>query len=169
MLTMRTVLNADEIRNMLLHSPPFLMLDRVTELTPNKCATGLKNVTIDEPFFAGHFPKKAIMPGVLIVEVLAQLTAIIFYSAVEPGDAEAEREGYVVMIKNMKFLKLVTPGDQLILRATVIDGNATFAHVKVSAHVGHQLVAEGILGVAAGEPVKEAGVNEPGETDASLN
>lgn len=165
---MRTVLNADEIRNMLPHSSPFLMLDRVTELTPNKCAVGVKNVTINEPFFAGHFPQKAIMPGVLIVEVLAQLTAVIFYSGMVPGDAAAEREGYMVLIKNMRFLRLVTPGDQLVLRSTVIDGNATFAHVKVSAHVGHQLVVEGTLGVAKA-PAENTAVNNIGEAHVSLN
>ena len=168
---MRTVLNADEIRNMLPHSWPFLMLDRVTELTPNKCAVGLKNVTINEPFFAGHFPQKSIMPGVLIVEVLAQLTAVIFYSGMAPNDPAAQREGYMVMIKNMKFLRLVTPGDQLILRSTVMSGNATFAHVKVSAHIGQQLVAEGILGVAKApaEASAEVAVNTLGEAYVSLN
>jgi 3-hydroxyacyl-[acyl-carrier-protein] dehydratase len=126
---MKTILTADDIKNMLPHRWPFLLLDRVTELVPDKYAVGLKNVTISEPFFEGHFPQHAIMPGVLIVEALAQLTAIIYCSGhlaraeAEHGSAVMEdvsaHVGYLVLIKNMKFAHPVEPGDQLILRSTV--------------------------------------------------
>ena len=165
---MKTMLNADEIRRMLPHRWPFLLLDRVTEVVPDKYAIGLKNVTISEPFFEGHFPQRAIMPGVLIVEAMAQLTAIVYCSGhllraeQEPDSHKdidltsvAERVGFLVSIRNMKLMRPVTPGDQLVLKSTVSAGNATFSQVKVSAHVGHFTVAEGILGVTQA-PAAEA-------------
>jgi 3-hydroxyacyl-[acyl-carrier-protein] dehydratase len=174
---MKTTLNADEIRSMLPHRWPFLLLDRVTEVVPDKYAVGIKNVTISEPFFEGHFPQRSIMPGVLIVEAMAQLTAIVYCSGhlaraeQEAGLSEAgagsskemmssvaERVGFLVSIRNMKFMRPVTPGDQLTLKSTVCAGNSSFSQVKVSAHVGLFTVAEGILGVtqAAPEAMAEA-------------
>ncbi len=154
---MKTTLTADEIKNMLPHRWPFLLLDRVTELVPDKYAVGLKNVTISEPFFEGHFPQRAIMPGVLIVEALAQLTAIVYCSGhlarAEAGNSGssiedvAEHVGYLVLIKNMKFAYPVEPGDQLILRSTVSGGHGIFSQVRVSASVGSRVVVEGMLGV----------------------
>jgi 3-hydroxyacyl-[acyl-carrier-protein] dehydratase len=162
---MKTTLHADEIRAMLPHRWPFLLLDRVTDLVPDKYAVGLKNVTISEPFFEGHFPEHAIMPGVLIVEALAQLTAIVYCSghmarAEAQGESAttanvAEHVGYLVLIKNMKFMHTVEPGDQLILRSTVSLGHGIFSQVKVSASVGSRLVAEGMLGVTQA-PTQEA-------------
>jgi len=147
---------------MLPHRWPFLLLDRVTELVPDKYAVGIKNVTISEPFFEGHFPQRAIMPGVLIVEALAQLTAIVYCSghlarAEECGAGAALEEvadhvGYLVMIKSMKFMRPVVPGDQLTLKSSVAAGHGVFSQVKVSAHVGPHLVAEGILGVTQAQP-----------------
>ena len=158
---MKTTLNVDEIRNMLPHRWPFLLLDRVTALVPDKSAVGLKNVTISEPFFEGHFPQRSIMPGVLIIEALAQLTAIIYCSghlvraeeAANGQDSQgmkpdvASRVGYLVSIRNMKFMRPVVPGDQLTLKASVSAGVGIFSQVKVSAHVGQYTVAEGTLGV----------------------
>jgi 3-hydroxyacyl-[acyl-carrier-protein] dehydratase len=172
---MKTTLCADEIRTMLPHRWPFLLLDRVTELVPDKYAVGLKNVTISEPYFEGHFPQRAIMPGVLIIEAMAQLTAIVYCSghlaraqqedgvALSPSSNVAERVGYLVSIRNMKFMRPVTPGDQLVLKASVCGGHSIFSQVKVSAHVGSFTVAEGMLGVTQSpEATSEVGaVAEP--------
>lgn len=159
---MKTTLSADEIRTMLPHRWPFLLLDRVTELIPDKSAVGIKNVTISEPYFAGHFPQRAIMPGVLIIEAMAQLTAIVYCSGhlsrakqeTNGRDVSetsvggvAERVGYLVSIRNMKFMRPVTPGDQLILKASICGEHSIFSQVRVSAHVGSFTVAEGMLGV----------------------
>ena len=161
---MKTTLNADDIRRMLPHRWPFLLLDRVTEVVPDKYAVGIKNVTISEPYFAGHFPERSIMPGVLIIEALAQLTAVVYCSGhlaraeQEGTDADvnvAQRVGFLVSIRNMKFLRPVTPGDQLTLKATIAAGNGKFSQVKVSAHVGMITVAEGILGVTQAAPEEE--------------
>ncbi len=160
---MKTTLNADEIRAMLPHRWPFLFLDRVTELIPAKSAVGIKNVTVSEPFFEGHFPQRSIFPGALIVESLAQLTAIVYGSgAIAEAEAAAgpdeqvdlraldvaSRVGYLVSIRNMKFLKPVVPGDQMILKASIVGGFSIFSQVKVSASVGRFCVAEGTLGVS---------------------
>lgn len=158
---MKTTLCVDEIRTMLPHRWPFLLLDRVTELIPDKSAVGIKNVTISEPYFEGHFPQRAIMPGVLIIEAMAQLTAIVYCSGhlararqeVSGGNTSenpvgvAERVGYLVSIRNMKFMRPVTPGDQLILKASICGEHSIFSQVRVSAHVGSFTVAEGMLGV----------------------
>lgn len=158
---MKTTLCVDEIRTMLPHRWPFLLLDRVTELIPDKSAVGIKNVTISEPYFEGHFPQRAIMPGVLIIEAMAQLTAIVYCSGhlararqevsgsntSENPVGVAERVGYLVSIRNMKFMRPVTPGDQLILKASICGEHSIFSQVRVSAHVGSFTVAEGMLGV----------------------
>ena len=118
--------NTNDIIAMLPHRLPFLFVDKVVDCQPGERAVGIKNVTINEPFFQGHFPTEPIFPGVLILEVIAQVTAIMYASAYL-GSAEerdgsigevagrkiAERIGYLVEIKSVKFLKIVRPGDTL--------------------------------------------------------
>jgi 3-hydroxyacyl-[acyl-carrier-protein] dehydratase len=155
---MQEILNNEQIRNMLPHRWPFLLLDRVIELVPGKRGVGIKNVSINEPFFQGHFPMQSIMPGVLIVESLAQLTAVVYCSGAmeamkEAGEAEADvnmadRVGYLAAIRNFKFKKLVTPGDQLILKAAVGGSLGVLSTVQVSAFVQGECVAEGTLAVS---------------------
>lgn len=84
---MRPVLTADQIRDLLPHRWPFLLLDKVIELEPGKRGIGIKNVTISEPYFEGHFPNESIMPGVLIIEALAQMTAVVYVTG------ELEKKG----------------------------------------------------------------------------
>ncbi len=108
-----------EILRTLPHKYPFLLVDRVLECEPDTYVKALKNVTINEPFFQGHFPDRPIMPGVLLIEALAQATGLLaYYSNVDgltPGDVF-----YLVGIDKARFKQTVEPGDQLILEATVL-------------------------------------------------
>ena len=100
------------------HRYPFLLIDRVLslELDPIKKLTGLKNVTINEPFFQGHFPRNPVMPGVLIIEAMAQAAGMLAHLAAEIAGKKGELY-YLVKIDNARFSKVVVPGDQLLLEA----------------------------------------------------
>ena len=113
-----TAMEIMEILEYLPHRYPFLLIDRVIDLEPGKILTGLKNVSFNEPFFLGHFPQKPIMPGVLIVEALAQATGILaFKSEAEKPDKNAMY--YLVGIDKARFKHPVIPGDQLILEVSL--------------------------------------------------
>jgi len=106
--------DVERIQAMLPHRYPFLLVDRVTAFTPDKKLTALKNVTINEPFFQGHFPGHPVMPGVLIIEALAQASGLlVFLSAQQQKSSQPMY--YLVKVDNAKFSQLVVPGDQLIL------------------------------------------------------
>jgi len=109
------MLNTMEIQNILPHRYPFLLVDRVTELEANKKAVGLKNVTINEPFFQGHFPDNPIMPGVLVIEAMAQVSGILAMHNGPQGNSV-----YFMSIEKAKFRKPVVPGDQLRFEVTVL-------------------------------------------------
>jgi 3-hydroxyacyl-[acyl-carrier-protein] dehydratase len=100
------------------HRYPFLLIDRVLsfELEPVKRLTGIKNVTINEPFFQGHFPKNPVMPGVLMIEAMAQAAGMLAHLAAETAGKKGELY-YLVKIDNARFSKVVVPGDQLLLEA----------------------------------------------------
>lgn len=111
------IYDSEKIKNYLPHRYPFLLLDRVIDYQPEKSLTAIKNVSVNEPFFQGHFPAKAIMPGVLIIEAIAQATGIL-------GCLSANLEGsegslyYLVGIDKARFKKPVVPGDQLIIEVS---------------------------------------------------
>ena len=113
------VMDINEIREYLPHRYPFLLVDRVTELTHGESIVAYKNVSINEPFFNGHFPHHPIMPGVLVVEALAQACGILGFKTVNklPADGYVY---YLVGSDNVRFKRPVRPGDQLELRADVI-------------------------------------------------
>lgn len=104
------MLDINEIMKILPHRYPFLLVDRIVELEPGKRIVGIKNVTMNEPFFPGHFPGHPVMPGVLIVEAMAQVAAICAYKSAEETIGKVT---YFVGIDNTKFRKPVVPGDQL--------------------------------------------------------
>ncbi|WP_028593864.1 3-hydroxyacyl-ACP dehydratase FabZ [Paenibacillus assamensis] len=168
---MKTILNADDIRSLLPHRWPFLLLDRIVELKPGVSGIGIKNVTVSEPFFEGHFPKESIMPGVLIVEALAQMTALVHITGalyeIQQADSEtavsrenilklmagegediSSKVGYLASIRDFKFMKPVVPGDQLLLKVQVGRSLGALYQVKVSAMVDKHIVAEGSLNVS---------------------
>ncbi len=104
-------LDVNEIMKILPHRYPFLMVDRIVELEHGKRCVGIKNVTINEPFFQGHFPGHPVMPGVLIIEAMAQVAGIMAYLASD--EATREKVTYFMAIDNARFRKPVFPGDQL--------------------------------------------------------
>ncbi|MGL5005051.1 MAG: 3-hydroxyacyl-ACP dehydratase FabZ, partial [Casimicrobium sp.] len=100
------------IRALIPHRYPFLLIDRVTSIEKGKRITALKNVTINEPFFNGHFPSEPVMPGVLIIEALAQAAAVLAYESVIATDPNKQRIVYLAGIDDARFKKMVVPGDQ---------------------------------------------------------
>lgn len=106
-------MDVKEIQNFLPHRYPFLLVDRILEIEPEKKAVGIKNVTINEPFFEGHFPGNPIMPGVLIVEAMAQVAGLMAFASGVQGDTV-----YFMSIEKAKFRRPVVPGDQLRLEIT---------------------------------------------------
>lgn len=109
------MIDIKEIQNILPHRYPFLLVDRIIELEPGKKAVGIKNVTVNEPFFVGHFPGNPIMPGVLIIEAMAQVAGIMAFKSGVEGDTV-----YFMSIEKAKFRKPVIPGDQLRLEITTL-------------------------------------------------
>ncbi|MBI5575862.1 MAG: 3-hydroxyacyl-ACP dehydratase FabZ [Deltaproteobacteria bacterium] len=135
------MITIQEIMNLLPHRYPFLMVDRIVEMVPGKSIVGLKNVTINEPFFTGHFPGIPIMPGVLIVEALAQ-TGGIFALLALGGE---KKLAYFAAIDNCRFRRPVVPGDQLILNVTITAHKGPVWKMHGEARVGDALVAEADL------------------------
>ena len=131
------MMDNQEIRDTLPHRYPFLLVDRITELEPNVKAVGLKNVTINEPFFQGHFPANPIMPGVLIIEAMAQVGGILAFRSGVEGNVV-----YFMSIEKAKFRKPVTPGDQLKLIVKVLKSRNKVWKFSGEAFVGDVLVAE---------------------------
>lgn len=105
------VIDIDKIMEMIPHRYPFLMIDRVSDLVPNKSAIGIKNVSINEPHFQGHFPDKPIMPGVLIIEAMAQTAGVLVVHSL--GDETHGKLVYFMSVENAKFRNPVLPGDVL--------------------------------------------------------
>ena len=144
-------INIDEILLKLPHAFPFRMIDRVLEIEKGKKAIALKNVSIDEPYFLGHFPKEPILPAVLIVEAMAQTGGLAFHSSFE-----REEEGIPVLarVEEFRLKRRVIPGDQLIIEAEVLHTYSGMAKVKVLARVKGEAVAEGTL-ILAKRPADE--------------
>jgi len=113
------MLDINDILQYLPHRYPFLLIDRVTEFETGKKLIGFKNVTYNEPYFSGHFPQKPVMPGVLIIEALAQATGILAFKSSD-RKAEDNKLYYLVGIDKVRFKRPVGPGDQLQLEASVV-------------------------------------------------
>ena len=137
----------DDILLSLPHTFPFRMIDRIIEIEKGRKAIAIKNVSIGEPYFVGHFQKDPVMPGVLILEAMAQTGGLAFQSSFEK-----EEEGIPVLAKVEEFRlkKRVIPGDQLVIEAEVLHIFSNLAKVKVQAKVGKEIVAEGMLVLAKG-------------------
>ena len=132
-----------DIQQILQHLPhryPFLLIDRVTEFKKGESLVGYKNVTYNEPFFLGHFHERPVMPGVLILEAMAQATGLLAFRTVERG-AKRESLYFLVGIDKARFKKPVEPGDQLILRADLLRSRRGIWVFKCSASVDDKLVA----------------------------
>ncbi|HET6419519.1 MAG TPA: 3-hydroxyacyl-ACP dehydratase FabZ [Geobacteraceae bacterium] len=137
------MLDIKEIMNILPHRYPFLMVDRVVEMDPGKRIVGIKNVTINEPFFQGHFPGHPVMPGVLIVEAMAQVAGILAY--LSSSDEIRKKVCYFMSIDNARFRKPVVPGDLLRLEMEAIMNRRGIWGFNGKAYVEDKLVAEAEL------------------------
>jgi 3-hydroxyacyl-[acyl-carrier-protein] dehydratase len=131
------------IMQMIPHRYPLLLIDRVVDVVPGESATGLKNVTINEPFFPGHFPAKPVMPGVLIVEAMAQTAAVIVVASV--GASAEGKLVYFMTIENARFRKPVEPGDQLRLYCRKEKQRMGVWRFSGEARVGETVVAEAVF------------------------
>ena len=134
-------LDIHEILNHLPHRYPFVLIDRVTDLKLNEEITAIKNVTINEPFFPGHFPYHPVMPGVLIVEAMAQAAAVLSFKTMNVLPSE-ESVYYFAGIDNVRFKKPVSPGDQLILNVKIDRVLKGIWKYKAQAKVDDQIVSE---------------------------
>lgn len=143
------MLDIGQIRDILPHRFPFLLVDRVVEYNPGKSAVGIKNVTINDNFFPGHFPERPIMPGVLMIEALAQVGGIVM---LQPEVGGSRENFFFAGINNVRFRKPVVPGDTLVLKMTLIKLQKTFGIAKMEgkAYVGGELVCEGEFLLAMG-------------------
>ncbi len=136
-------LDIRKILSILPHRMPFVMVDRVTEIVPNQVIRGYKNVSINEPWFQGHFPGDPIFPGVLVIEALAQIGCILAYAS-DPFDQQGSRM-YFLGIDRTKFRHPVRPGDRLDLQVEVLHHHSNVWKLKGEATVAGTLCAEGQL------------------------
>jgi len=137
---MKSVLDIHQIIKLLPHRYPFLLIDRIIDITLGKSVVALKNVTINEPFFVGHFPGKPIMPGVLILEALAQAGGVLAYQSTQ---TEVGVGGsilyYFAGVDKARFRRVVEPGDQLRLEVKVLRSKKEFWKLEGFAYVGEEL------------------------------
>ena len=132
-------MDVNEIQKIIPHRYPFLLVDVITELDPGKRIVGIKNVSVNEPFFAGHFPGAPLMPGVLIVEAMAQVAAVLVLREVPEREKKLV---YFLGIDQARFRQPVVPGDQLRIVVEVIRMRSRHGKLKGEAFVGDKLVAE---------------------------
>ena len=150
----QTVYTILDIMKFLPHRYPFLLVDRILELEPDKRIVGLKNVTMNEPFFQGQFPGAPVMPGVLIIESMAQVAGVMIYRDL------AERQKkliYFTGIESAKFRRPVVPGDQLIIEMTLLHRRNNFGKMQGQATVDGKLVAEALVMFAISDHPGQAG------------
>jgi beta-hydroxyacyl-ACP dehydratase FabZ len=135
------MIGIQEIMDILPHRYPFLLVDRIVELEMGKRVVGIKNVTMNEPFFQGHFPGHPIMPGVLLLEAMAQTGGVLALKSVPPEDVK-KKLIYFMSIDKAKFRKPVVPGDQVRFELEVVKQRSTIVSLKARALVDGTVVAE---------------------------
>lgn len=139
--------NVVDIQNILPHRYPFLLVDRITELTPGEYIEGYKNVSISEPVFQGHFPGHPIYPGVMIIEGMAQAGGVLAFKSMdeESQDEIADKVVYFMSIDKAKFRAPVTPGDQLVYKIDVLKHKGPVWQLDAKAFVDGKIVAQAEL------------------------
>jgi 3-hydroxyacyl-[acyl-carrier-protein] dehydratase len=141
-----------DILAILPHRYPFLLVDRIVAIQPDKRITGLKNVTVNEPFFQGHFPGAPVMPGVLILEAMNQVAGVLIYRDLPEKEKKLI---YFVGVENAKFRRPVTPGDQLLIEMELRSRRNNFGKMAGTAMVDGKVAAEAVVQFAI--------VDHPGE------
>lgn len=145
---METIFDINEIQKTLLHRYPFLLIDKVVEFEDSKRLVAIKNVTINEQFFQGHFPGRPVMPGVLVLEAMAQAAAFMAIKStdgIKPGNAV-----FLVGADNFKWRRQVLPGDTLKIEVTFIKRKAVFWYIRGEVSVDGVVYANGDLAAAEG-------------------
>ena len=132
-------IDINEIMSIIPHRYPFLLIDRVTSITLNKSIVGIKNVTINEPQFTGHFPERPVMPGVLIIEAMAQLAAVLVAKSM---DSTKGKEVFFMSIEEAKFRKIVEPGDTIVMYASILQNRGPVWKFKARSEVDGKIAAE---------------------------
>lgn len=135
----KKIINVSEIQGYLPHRFPFLLVDRVIDYEVGKWIKAIKNVTINEPFFTGHFPQRPVMPGVLILEAMAQASGILAFITTGDDPTTSENIFYFAAIDNARFKRIVEPGDQLILDVEVLRARRDVVKVRGQASVGDEV------------------------------
>lgn len=143
-------MNVSEIKNFLPHRYPFLLVDKVLELEEGRYIKAIKNVTVNEPFFNGHFPGKPIMPGVLIIEAMAQSTGLLGFRTMS-AEPQPNTLYMLVAVDKARFKRQVEPGDQLVLEAEIVKKKGIMWVFNTKASVDGELVASAELICAAKE------------------
>ena len=149
----KTVFGLSEIQEILPHRPPFLFVDRVVKFIPNKMIVAERKIDAQEPWFKGHFPQKAIMPGALVLDALAQTSGLLLgFSKKTANDTTAATSGlFYLASSNIKFLTTAFPGETLELIAETNDRFGGLYSYQVEALVGRKVIAKGTLVLAAAE------------------
>jgi len=151
---MATMLDILAIMRRLPHRYPFLLIDRILTMVPGESIVALKNVTMNEPFFQGHFPSQPVMPGVLIVEAMAQAGGVL--ASESRGPEQAGAIIYFMGMDHVRFRRPVVPGDQLIIEARVLKMRSKVAKMAGRPPVEDQLVAQAELMASFGESADSA-------------
>ena len=133
-------IDVNRIKELIPHRYPFLLIDGIKTLVPNESAVGIKNVSVNEPFFEGHFPDRPVMPGVLIVESMAQTAGCLVVATL--GKKSEGKLVYFMTIENARFRKPVIPGDQLIIKVEKLRSRGNVYKFSGKAYVHEALVAE---------------------------
>ncbi len=134
------MMNIVEINKRIKQRPPFQMIERVTELVPGECAEGIKNVSVNEPYFTGHFPDAPIMPGVLVIEACAQLCSLVIDETPDEDKLEV-----LLKVDGFKFLKPIIPADTLVIRVKKTRGGGTITAFDAVVRVEGEVRAKGTL------------------------
>ena len=133
-------IDINRIKELIPHRYPFLLIDGIQTLTPDESATGIKNVSVNEPFFEGHFPDRPVMPGVLIIESMAQTAGCLVVASL--GKESEGKLVYFMTIENARFRKPVVPGDRLIINVEKLRSRGSVFKFSGKAFVGEVLAAE---------------------------
>ncbi len=148
-----TSVEPTEIQALRPHRYPFLLVDRIKEFEPHKRIVGIKNVTVNEPFFQGHFPGRPVMPGVLIIEAMAQVAGVLAFKS---GGAVGKTVMYLTGIDEAKFRRPVVPGDQLRFEIEVLKKRPPFWKMQGKAYVDNEMVCEAVVTAMVMEEKAEA-------------
>lgn len=138
----KKVMDLKEIMSIIPHRYPFLLVDRITDIKLNESIEGIKNVTFNEPYFPGHFPGRPVMPGVLMIEAMAQISAVLVAKSM---DTTEDKEVFFMSIDESKFRKVVEPGDVLVLHATILQSRGSVWKFKARAEVDGKVASEAIF------------------------